>query len=121
MNTSSSTSSEPDAVAADPRLIIRYRAAYLEAKTTITCGHLVELCGWILGALFVAAGVALLTNNTRRDGLIALVAGVIIMVAFRLLGALGCCMGQMLRATLDTAVFSAPFLDEQQKKRVMEI
>ncbi len=104
----------------DTRLINRYGSAYLEARAVISYGRFIELCGWVLAIVFVVGGGVLTAKNTR-DGVIAIVFGVLVLVLFRLLGAIACVLGQILRASLDSAVFSAPFLDDEQKKRVMDI
>ena len=96
-------------------VVDRYRDAYRVAAAQVGLGDVIKIVGGILagiiglgalsaGGVFAAAGV-----------FVALIAGVLFWVC----GVLVAAVGQMLRATLDTAVASSPFLSDHERLDAM--
>lgn len=92
-------------------IIKRYRDAYLVANFIVGFATLLKVLAWIF--LFTLAIVAGWSNDKLT--LLSLGISIIIFIIAILVSA----AGQMLHATLDTAVHSSPFLNEQQKLQAM--
>jgi hypothetical protein len=112
----------------------RYRDAYRTAKVTSVLGLVVKIIGFILGSLIVAfsalTGLGGLANMGQQNfGGVAGIAGALFVFGavygfligfvFFVLGTLLSAQGQLLLATLDGTVASSPFLDDEEKLRIM--
>jgi hypothetical protein len=99
----------------------RYRDAYIVAKVTAGIGATVKAIGVILGGLIVLGGIIASSQNGILYFFAGLLLGVVVAVPIFVLGVLVAAQGQVLKATLDTAVHSSPFLTKEEMARVMGI
>ncbi len=102
----------------------RYRDAYLVSKVTIGFGNWVKRIGFLLaGVIFFGALIMSLEANNAEEILVVggfVVAGLIGLL-FYLIGVLVAAHGQVLQATLDTAVNSSPFLTDADRVEIMSL
>jgi hypothetical protein len=108
----------------------RYWDAYTVARTTVGIGTTIKTVGAILGFL-IFFGVLLIANNqrgyaSRNDAqLFGLIFGAIwgglVFLVFFIWGVLVSAQGQILKASLDGAVNSSPFLTNEQRARIMSL
>lgn len=105
------------------RAINRYRDAYLVARATVTIGSAVKAAGILFGILIALIGIVMGADSRGNPMLIVagLLLGVIVAIPFYVLGILVAANGQILKANLDGAVHSSPFLNDQQKASVMSL
>ena len=97
-------------------LTVRYRDAYAVASTIMGFGGVVKAIGVLLAGIVVLASLA--TSNDLGGGravLGGLLLGAWIGGIIYLLGILTSAQGQILRATLDTAVNTSPLLDHEHR------
>jgi len=98
--------------------IKRYRDAYLVASAAIAFAAVIKMLGWLVAIITWIAGFILATQQREPQMafiVAAFISGVVQLIVFYFFGVLVAAAGQILRATLDTAVHSSPFLDDQQK------
>lgn len=97
----------------------RYQDAYRVAKSVVVIGNITKFLGFGFGILvFVAA----LTQEP--GGLVMLGAsfvGALVGLGFWVAGVFVAAHGQLLQATLDTAVHSSPFLTNRQRALAMSL
>lgn len=102
-------------------VVKRYRDAYLVARATNGYGSLIKFVGVALAVLFCIVGFLL----SNRLGEFAIVVGAILGIAvgagFYLSGILVSSQGQILKATLDNAVNSSPFLSDEHRASMMSL
>ena len=101
----------------------RYQDAYLVARATTAIGVAVKSIGIGLGVLIVIAA-AIFGSQADRAGMGfvgGLVFGAVVAIPLYVLGVLVSAHGQVLKATLDTAVHSSPFLKKEDMARVMSL
>ena len=100
----------------------RYTDAYLVARTTTTIGSAVKIVGIVLAVLTLVIGFIVANRlDQSQFGLLALLWAVIVGVPLYVLGILVSAQGQILKATLDSAVTNSPFLTEDQMAEVMSL
>ena len=118
-------SSQPAVQPAPARgpLMTRYTDAYRVARTIKNVGDAIKVIALSAGILIFMIGMvgssqSLLGAMPFFGGLVsgAIVAG----VGF-ILGTLVSAQGQVLKATLDTAVYSCPFLVNEQRAEIMHL
>ena len=101
----------------------RYIDAYLTAGFIDGFGSTIKMLAGIFMLLVVLGGFILSTNV--HNGGAFIFAGLVVAVAFGVpiyvLGVLVAAQGQILKATLDTAVHSSPFLSDDQRASIMSI
>lgn len=104
----------------------RYRDAYRVAAATVTIGQALKVVAICLAGLCVIGAVAgvsqSLANLSSFNGgpvLMGLIAAVAVGVPFYALGILVSAVGQILKATLDTAVHTSPFIDKHQMAKII--
>jgi chromate transport protein ChrA len=103
----------------------RYKDAYLVARVTAGFGNIIKGVGIAL-AVLVLIGALVASDNAYGDmKTVYVVAGsisaVIIGVVFFLFGILVSAQGQILKASLDSAVNNSPFLTNDQKAQTMSL
>jgi hypothetical protein len=108
------------------QLISRYRDAYLVAKVTIGLGGSIKALGWLIAliTLFVVVGIGsegLRGYNGGAFWFLGVFIGAIQVTVFYFFGILVAAVGQILRASLDTAVNTTPLLTEGQKAMAMSL
>lgn len=106
--------------------IDRYVDAYRVAAATVLIGTVLKVLAVCLAGLCLIGGasatsqsIANLSSSSARPLILGLVAGIAIGVPIYALGILVCANGQILKATLDTAVHTSPFFDKNQKAQIM--
>jgi len=95
----------------------RYKDAYLVAGAVGGVGTAIKAVGIILGVLLVLGGALADSIATIPALLLAIVVGVF----FFVLGTLISAQGQVLKAGLDTAVNTSPFLTNDQRALSMSL
>lgn len=127
---SSTAASVNSVVAAAPNrvssVMTRYRDAYLVARVTDGFGRLIKTIGIVASILLILVGIVLLSNGRGGDATTAMggaiiAFGIFVGVLLYLLGVLVSAQGQILKATLDSAVNSSPFLTDEHKATVMSL
>jgi len=109
-------------------LVKRYDDAFLVANGTVAIGKTTKLIGAVLATLVIAGGLVSMTVLMTLNGDAAFavllvsvgVGGVVGMFGYAL-GTLIATLGQMLRASLDCAVNSSPFLNNELRAEIMSI
>jgi len=112
----------------------RYKDAYKVSKAVVAIGKFIKVVGAILGAivgfisLLVGGAMSQLGGMSgRNDGVafIALVVGAlyggIVFLIFYVVGVIVSAQGQILKASLDNSVHSSPFVNNDEKARIMSL
>jgi hypothetical protein len=104
----------------------RYKDAYLTAKVTDGFGSLIKAIGFIAGGLLVLLGFIFAANARAGDatfavGVVLAVFGILVGLQLYVLGVLVSAQGQILMASLDSAVNSSPFLANEFKAKIMSL
>jgi RNA polymerase subunit RPABC4/transcription elongation factor Spt4 len=107
-------------------LMKRYRDAYLVAKVTDGFGGMIKGIGIAIAVLLALVGFMLMGNSRARDatfalGVMTLMSGVVAGVWIYIAGVLVSTQGQILKASLDGAVNSSPFLANEHKAKIMSL
>ena len=104
-------------------LMRRYRDAYLVARSTNGFGMLIKIIAVIVGVLLIVIGAFLFNERRGAEplGLAAIALGVVVGVLFYLLGILISAQGQILKASLDAAVNTSPFLTNTERATIMSL
>lgn len=102
---------------------LRYHDAYLVARVTDGIGGVVKIVGFIIGAAIAFAGFKMGSTNDENNSLIvgSIILAAVITVPFYVLGVLVSTLAQSLKALLDAAVHTSPFLTDADKASVMSI
>lgn len=122
----SPTSTTFDSLSADlpsHSAVTRYQNAYLVARATTAIGASVKYIGISLGVLTVVAAAIFggLTDRTAQGLAAGLLLGAIVAIPLYVLGVLVSAQGEVLKATLDTAVHGSPFLKKEDMAKVMSL
>jgi len=104
----------------------RYNDAYLVARVTNGFGGIIKGMGVIVAVLLGIVGLMFIVNVRAGDatfaiGVLTIVSGLIVGVWFYIIGVLVSAQGQILKASLDSAVSSSPFLTNQHRARIMSL
>lgn len=107
-------------------IMSRYADAYLVARVTNGWGGLVKGIGIVIAILLALVGVAFLSEGRLGDatfafGMVIIFSGVVSGGGFYVGGILLSAQGQMLKASLDSAVNSSPFLTNEERAIVMAL
>ncbi len=104
-------------------LINRYRAGYQVGAAAIAFGTVIKIIGWILGFFSIVGGMILSSQVPSGAGSLFFIYGIVVgalqIVVFLLFSVLVSAIGQIFRSTLDTAIHTSPFLNEEQKTKAM--
>jgi hypothetical protein len=101
---------------------VRYINAYRVATTIVLLGIVVQIAGAgaaVLALVVSLGGVALV--GSLALGALGSVTGIVVGIVLALIGMFVRAQGELLRASLDTAVNSSPFLTRDQKARAMGV
>lgn len=103
----------------------RYNDAYLVARATTTFGTIIKVVGFLL-AFGIVSGAFTLANQQYGEGktlflIVGIVAALLTAAVFYLFGVLVSAQGQILKASLDGAVNSSPFLTDDQRAEAMSL
>jgi hypothetical protein len=107
-------------------LMKRYTDAYIVARTITGFGSLIKVIGVVIAALLVLIGFLVAAQNGPREpisylGIMGVVVGVISGALFYIIGVLVSAQGQILKASLDSAVNSSPFLSNEHRAKIMSL
>lgn len=103
----------------------RYSDAYATADSIVMIGSIIKGIGIVIGAILVAVGLIAASAFNGVGGGVTIVASLIsglfngIMVY--VIGVLISALGHILKANLDSAVHSSPFLTDEQRAAVMRL
>lgn len=103
----------------------RYRNAYQVARTIVGVGGSFKVIGVILSGLIVILSFMAITQTRSGMGLamgiLGLVIGLIVGALIYLIGVIVAAQGQILKANLDTAVNTSPFLTNDIRAEIMSL
>lgn len=102
----------------------RYEGAYRVARLTNVAGHLLKAAAVFLGlGALVVFGFGIKADYLERGfaAIVALLAAGAVFLLFFAAGLVVSAQGQSLKANLDSAVHSSPFLNGEQKAKVMSV
>ncbi len=106
-------------------LLTRYKDAYLVAKATVGFGGLIKGIGVVLAILIALAAITMAIQTNGEIAFIPLLMGAgtasFVGVLIYLLGILVSAQGQILKASLDSAVNTSPFLSNAQRANIMSL
>jgi hypothetical protein len=105
----------------------RYKDAYVVARVTNGFGGMIKAIGIVIAALLILIGFMIVNGgNGSRDptsalGAITIICGIIAGIWFYIIGVLVSAQGQILKASLDGAVNSSPFLTNEHRAKIMSL
>jgi len=105
-------------------LMKRYKDAYVVAKVTDGFGGLIKGIGLVTAALLVLVGLLIAANGREATfalGVVGICFGIFVGLLFYLLGVLVSAQAQILKASLDSAVNSSPFLVNEHRAKIMSL
>jgi hypothetical protein len=107
----------------------RYKDAYIVSKVTSFLGYLIQFGAIGLAILLIVAGLFAASRMISPDGTwspfayaaaaIGFMSGVVSGALFYVLGVLISAQGQIILATLDTAVSCTPLLSNEEKSSII--
>ncbi len=98
----------------------RFDQGYRVAESNISFGTFVKAVGVLAGAVTMLGTIAF-SERSADSLLLGAFLAVTCGLALYSLGAILCAQGQMLRATLDAAANSSPFLTTAAKAKIMSL
>lgn len=106
------------------KVMSRYTDAYRVARVIVGVGKVVKTLGIVAFLLMIVIGVGIddaISPNSRRAWLAgALVGGIVWLIAW-VLGVIVSAQGQLLKANIDQAVNTSPFLLDDQRAKIMSL
>jgi hypothetical protein len=103
-----------------PQLEVRYRDGYKAAKAIVGFGNLVKILGAVAG-IIIALGALIASSESGVVFFGGAVLGGLVWLLLFVGGVVICAQGQLLLATLDSAVNNSPFLDNPQRASIMSL
>jgi len=98
----------------------RYANSYLVARTITAFGAIVKFIAFIIGGGIIL--VSVITGGQSAQYLIGgILAAAIVGIPIYVLGVLVSAQGQILKATLDTAVNTSPLLTKDEMRQIMSL
>lgn len=114
------SSTRPDQRKPSRRTTNRYRDAYRVARSVVGIGSVIKGVGGFVGIAGIVVAWALAEQSGALAASLAFLAILFAVVIF-VLGTLVAAQGQILKASLDGAVHSSPFLTDEQRAEVMHL
>jgi len=103
-------------------LMTRYDDAYLTARTLNGAGQIVKVVGFVLAGLIALSGFAVAGKGGGTGFVFSgLLLGALIGLLCYAFGVLVASQGQILKATLDTAINSSPLLSHDEIRQIFEL
>jgi hypothetical protein len=103
----------------------RYADAYVVSRTIVALGNTIKTIGYVIGGLIAISGLLAATQTQSSVAVLAVISGLLtgafVGVTFVVAGILLSAQGQILAATLDTAVNTSAFLSADEMRQVMSI
>lgn len=115
------------ASSAGTSLTRRYTDAYAVSRTVINLGSWVKVLGYVIGGVIALLGLVSVGQSPSQSsaGVIAMLSGffsgAITAASFFAAGVLLSALGQILAATLDTAVNTSPLLSQDEMRQIMSV
>lgn len=97
----------------------RYTDAYLVAQTVNGTGQTVKFVGFLFAALITLVGLVAASRMGAAAGFAGLFLGILVALPFYALGVLVSAQGQILKATLDTAVNTSPVFSQDEIRHIL--
>lgn len=111
----------------DPRILAsvmnRYADAYVVARTINAFGQTVKIGGLIVGGIILFGSLIIGSRGAvgALFGFTGFIVAVLVAAVFFLLGTLMSAQGQILMATLDTAVNTSPVLTDSERAGLISV
>jgi hypothetical protein len=105
-------------------LLNRYWDAYTLARITVGAGEVVKVAGIVIGVVMLLAFMflaALVNEGKPVVFIVGLIAGTYVAGQFYLFGMIIAAQGQILKASLDSAVNSSTFLNNTHRAKIMSL
>ncbi|MCU1264920.1 MAG: hypothetical protein JWM21_1238 [Acidobacteria bacterium] len=107
-------------------LMKRYKDAYIVATITNGFGGIIKGIGAVIGGVLLLVGLLIVGNGRPGDatfamGVVIVAAGVVSGVWFYIAGVLVSAQAQILKASIDGAVNSSPFLTNEHRATIMSL
>jgi hypothetical protein len=99
----------------------RYRDGYMVASALNGIGGAVKGIGIAIGVIIALLSLAVGSSTNVMFGLLGACLGSAIAAPVFILGILISAQGQLMKATMDAAVHTSPFLDDNQKASTMSL
>ncbi len=102
----------------------RYKDAYLVARATTGIGGTIKTLGFVFGGIVALVGFLLGSQGYHPNPILqygGLILGALIAIPLFVLGVLVAAQGETLKASLDEAVHTSPFLTNDQRAAVMSL
>jgi len=111
--------SDPEAQA----LISRHKDAYTVANVTVTVGNVIKAIGILVGAVIVMGSMMEFSphGGMNTQLMLGLLTALLVGLLFYFVGVLVSAQGQILKASLDSAVNTSPFLTNEQRAKIMSL
>jgi hypothetical protein len=103
-----------------PQLEVRYSDGYKAAKAIVGFGNVVKILGAVAG-IIIAGGSLVASSESAIVFFGGAVFGGLVWLVLFVGGVVVCAQGQLLLATLDSAVNNSPFLDNSQRASIMSL
>jgi len=118
-------SGSPSSSVAQNDVCSRYSDAYTTAGVITGIGGIIKGIGIAFGIVLVLIGLVLSSDGSGFERVIvlfgSLISGILVGIGLYVIGVLVSAQGQILKATLDSAVHSSPFLTDAQRAQVMRL
>jgi hypothetical protein len=82
---------------------------------------LVKRIALLLGSVIIIFALAMLSQESIAYAVMGIIAAIAVVVPIYVLGILVAAQGEILKATLDTAVTHSPFLKREEMAKVMSL
>jgi hypothetical protein len=100
----------------------RYTDAYVIARTITAVGATVKVIAFVIcGSIALFGLVAGFKSEHYEAAVGGIMLGVIVVIPIYVLGILVAALGQLLKATLDTAVNTSPLLTKDEMRQIMSL
>jgi hypothetical protein len=106
------------------KVMSRYTDAYRVARVIVGVGKVVKTLGIVAFLLMIVIGVGIddaISPNSRRAWLAGAIVGGIVWLIAWVLGVIVSAQGQLLKANIDQAVNTSPFLLDDQRAKIMSL
>lgn len=99
----------------------RYRDGFRVARFVVGLGRTIKIVGWILVAVILLGSVISLATLGFRVAIGGVLLSGVLALGFWVCGVMVSAQGQVLQATLDTAVATSPFLTNPGRAEAMGV
>jgi len=121
ISTTKTSRSEQGSLPSTTSVTQRYSDAYLMARTINGIGTVVKLIAIILCGCILLGSIIEFSKESVLSGFAVIIAAFVTAIPIYILGVLAAALGEILKATLDTAVTNSPFLKKEEMAKVMSL